>query len=203
MIEEPERQVLELARKGDPDAFSILVEKYSARLYGACFGLLGNRQDAEDCVQDSFIKAYRAIHEYNFLAGFYTWLYRIAINTCLDYRRKKYKSNIISLDESLETDDSQVFMQIADHNPLPDELAESAEMQQLIREEIGLLPENLRDILVLRDLEGLSYHELAHLLHLTEGTVKSRLSRARHQLMERIRHREQSLLKPRLKNESD
>ncbi len=192
MIEEPERQLLEKARKGEPEAFSILVEKYSARLFGACFSLLGNRQDAEDCVQDTFIKAYCAIAEYNFMAAFYTWLYRIAINTCLDYHRKNSRNNAFSLDESLDVEDSQVYLQVADQSPLPDEQAETAEMQEMIRQEIGCLPQSLQEILILRDLEGLSYHELAKTLLLSEGTVKSRLSRARHQLMERIRLREQS-----------
>lgn len=192
MIEEPERQLLERARRGDPDAFSFFVEKYSARLFGACFSVLGNRQDAEDCVQDTFIKAYRAIGDYNFLASFYTWLYRIAMNTCLDYRRKSRRTNAYSLDESLDTEDSPVYMQIADQGPLPDEIAESAEISQMIRDEIASLPDFLREILILRDLEGLSYHELAKLLQLSEGTVKSRLSRARNQLMERIRKREQT-----------
>lgn len=192
MIEDPERQLLERARRGDPDAFSIFVEKYSARLFGACFSVLGNRQDAEDCVQDTFIKAYRAIGDYNFLASFYTWLYRIAMNTCLDYRRKSRRTIAYSLDESLDTEDSPVYMQIADQGPLPDEIAESAEISQMIRDEIAKLPDFLREILILRDLEGLSYHELAKLLQLSEGTVKSRLSRARNQLMERVRKREQT-----------
>jgi RNA polymerase sigma-70 factor (ECF subfamily) len=190
--EDSERQLLEQARMGDPNAFSILVERYSARLFGACFSFLGNRQDAEDCVQEAFIKAYRCLAEYSFLSTFYTWLYRIAINTCLDYRRKYLKRQHFSLDEALEMDDSQVFQQIADRGPLPDEQAETAETVRLIRQEIARLPDYLKDILILRDLEGLSYHELAALLQLSEGTVKSRLSRARQQLMKMIRQREQT-----------
>jgi len=192
VIEEPERQLLERARTGDPDAFSILVERYSGRLFGSCFNFLGNRQDAEDCVQDTFIKAFRAIGEFNFMASFYTWIYRIAINTCLDFRRKNRKHMALSLDMAVETEDSQVFCQIADQGPLPDERLESAELQRIIREEINRLPDLLKNILVMRDLDGLSYHELAEILQLSEGTVKSRLSRARHQLMEQVRLREQS-----------
>jgi RNA polymerase sigma-70 factor, ECF subfamily len=192
VTDEPERRILELARRGDPDAFAILVERYSARIFIACYNILCNRQDAEDCVQETFIKAYRSIREYGYLSAFYTWLYRIAVNTCLDFRRKSQRAPAISLDEALETDDSQVFLQVADRGPLPDEMAESAETSQMIREEIRHLPEYLQEILVLRDLEGLSYAELAGMLHLSEGTVKSRLSRARHQLMVRIREREQS-----------
>jgi RNA polymerase sigma-70 factor, ECF subfamily len=198
VIEEPEHDKLEEARAGDPDAFAVLVEKYSARIYGTCFRILGNRQDAEDCAQDTFIKAFRAFREYNGLSSFYTWIYRIAVNTCLDYRRKSRKTIVYSLDEAFDTEDSQVYLQIADNAPLPDELAESAETSRLVHQEISHLPEYLRDILVLRDLEGLSYHELAQILHLSEGTVKSRLSRARSQLMNKIRQREQSAHRPRL-----
>lgn len=203
VTEDLERLQLERARSGDPDAFSYLVERYLPRIYGACFGFLGNRQDAEDCAQETFIKAFRAIGDYNFLASFYTWLYRIAVNTCLDYRRKTSRLPAFSLDEALETDDSQVFWQIADETPLPDELAESAEMRQMIHAEIKHLPEYLREILVLRDIEGFSYHELANLLRISEGTVKSRLSRARHQLMLGIQKREQTLIKRRLIDKSE
>ena len=186
------------AQTGDPDAFSILVERYSPRIFGVCFSLLGNRQDAEDCVQETFLKAYRSIRVYSFQAAFYTWLYRIAINTCHDYRRKTSRTLTFSLDEARETEDGAVFQQIADDKPLPDEQYAATESIQMIRQQIDCLPDYLKEILILRDLEGLSYHELAAVFHLSEGTVKSRLSRARRQLMEKIRQREQSAINKRL-----
>lgn len=203
VTEDPERLQLEHARNGDLDAFSALVERYSARVYGVCFSYLGNRQDAEDCAQETFVKAFRAIADYQFLSSFYTWIYRIAANTCMDFRRRQSKHATISLDEAMETDDSQVFWQVPDRGPLPDELAIQAETRQLIREGIAQLPDFLREIIVLRDLEGLSYHELASLLNLSEGTVKSRLSRARNQLMLLLSQQEQSEEKRRLKNQKD
>jgi RNA polymerase sigma-70 factor, ECF subfamily len=190
VTEDMDRKTLEMASQGDPDAFSVLVERYSSRLFGTCLNYLGNRQDAEDCLQETFIKAYRSMHDYQFLSSIYTWLYRIAVNTCLDYRRKGNRAIIYSLDEAMETEDSQVFTQIADPSPLPDEQAETLETRQLIRQEISSLPGFLREIVVLRDLEGFSYHELASLLQLSEGTVKSRLSRARRLLTERLAWRE-------------
>lgn len=189
-LEAPEHLCVENAQAGNVSAFSELVERYSGRIYSACFSFLGNRQDTEDCVQETFIKAWRYIADYHFLSSFYTWLYRIAINTCLDYRRKSSRQPVLSLDETIEMDDSQVAFQIADEAPLPDSQAESNELRRLIREEIAALPPMMRQIIVLRDLEGLSYHELADLLELSEGTVKSRLSRARMQLMQRISKRE-------------
>jgi len=191
--EDQERLWVEQAQAGDADAFACLVEHYSGRIFAACFSFLGNRQDAEDCVQDTFIKAYRALKDYGFMASFYTWVYRIAVNTCLDFRRRSARQPQISLDEGIETDDGQVVFQVADHAPLPDELAESNELRNLIRTEIAALPPMMRQILVLRDLEGLSYRELAELLDLSEGTVKSRLARARQQLMRRIKKKEKSV----------
>lgn len=203
MTEDPERLQLELARNGDLDAFSVLVERYSARVYGVCFSYLGNRQDAEDTAQETFVKAFKAMRSYQFLSSFYTWIYRIAANTCMDLRRRSSKLSAVSLDEAMETDDSQVFWQIPDQGPLPDELAIQAETRQLIREGITKLPDFLQEIIILRDLEGLSYHELADLLNLSEGTVKSRLSRARYQLMLLLTRQEQRDDGQRLKKQKD
>ena len=192
-MEDQERLFVEQAQDGDADAFAWLVEQYSGRIFAACFSFLGNRQDAEDCAQDAFVKAYRALKDYGFLSSFYTWIYRIAVNTCLDFRRKSARQPTLSLDETIETDDGQGVFLVADHAPLPDELAESNELRRLIRSEFAALPPMMRQILVLRDLEGLSYRELAELLDLSEGTVKSRLARARQQLMRRISKKEKSI----------
>lgn len=202
MHEEAERVALAQARKGDPEAFALLVECYSPRLFNVCFSYLANRQDAEDCVQETLIKAYRGLADYSGRSTFYTWVYRIAINTCLDFRRKNKRYPNLSLDEAVETEDSLVYQQVPDRQPLPDELAETAEMARLVRQEIANLPDFLKDIIILRDLEGLSYQELSEILHLSEGTVKSRLSRARHQLMDRIKTREQYSAQSRLTDKS-
>ena len=203
VTEDPERLQLEHARNGDLDAFSDLVERYSARVYGVCFSYLGNRQDAEDCAQETFVKAFRALGDYQFLSSFYTWVYRIAANTCMDFRRRQCKHATFSLDEAMETEDSQVYWQVPDRGPLPDDLAIQSETRQMIRGGIAQLPDFLREIIVLRDLEGLSYHELASLLNLSEGTVKSRLSRARNQLMLLLKQQEQRDLERRLKNQKE
>lgn len=201
MSEEREHQIVNRARNGDQEAFSILVERYASRLFAVCYHLLGNRQDAEDCVQDTFIKVFRSISEYNFRSSFYTWAYRISVNTCLDFRRKNNKNRTLSIDEGLETESGQMFLQIPDASPLPDARLESAEQAALIREELAALPKYLCEIIILRDLEGLSYSELSDVLGLSEGTVKSRLSRGRKQLMLNISKREQKQSSARLKDE--
>ncbi len=201
MSDVSENTLIKQASQGDDEAFASLVELYSSRIYSVCFSFLGNRQDAEDCAQEAFIKAYKAISKFNFKASFYTWIYRIAVNSCHDYRRKYQKVVIHSLDQDLETEDSSVSMQIADDNPLPDEIALANETKELIHQEIQALPEYLGQILILRDIEELSYQELADVLNLNLGTVKSRLARARKQLMEQLKEREQNAVKTRQKTD--
>ena len=174
VTEDPERLQLENARNGDLDAFSALVERYSARVYGVCFSYLGNRQDAEDCAQETFVKAFRAMADYQFLSSFYTWIYRIAANTCMDFRRRQNKHATVSLDEAMETDDSQVFWQVPDRGPLPDELAIQAETRSMIREGIARLPDFLREIIVLRDLEKLLLEWRCCSIHPKHGQLSFR-----------------------------
>ena len=193
MSDVSENTLVEKAVQGDEMAFATLVEQYSSRIYSVCFSFLSNRQDAEDCAQETFIKAYRALDKFNYKASFYTWIYRIAVNSCHDYRRKHYKTTVVSLNQDLETEDSSVTMQIADDKPLPDEIAESHEMKAMVQQEIEQLPDYLAQILILRDIESLSYQELADILNLNIGTVKSRLARARKQLMEQLKEREQKM----------
>ena len=200
MADEQELLWLQKAVAGDLDAFSSLMNHYAGRIYGLCFSLLANRQDAEDCTQDTFIKAYRSIAQYQFKSSFYTWLYRIAVNTCLDLQRRMQHPSVLSLDEASEGDEHDLPLQVADPSPLPDEAAISHELGAIIRTEIAQLPDYLRETLVLRDIEGFAYHEIAQMLHISEGTVKSRLFRARSQLMQAIRAREQSQPPARLKN---
>jgi RNA polymerase sigma-70 factor (ECF subfamily) len=192
LAEVQEKAWLEQAIAGDPDAFAWLMTHYAGRIFGLCYSLLGNRQDAEDCTQEAFIKAYRSLQQYQYKSSFYTWLYRIAVNTCLDLQRKSRHPAAFSLDEVRAGEDSSMPMQLPDPGPLPDEAAINQELGQMIRAEIARLPDYLRETLVLRDIEGFSYCEIAQLMHISEGTVKSRLFRARAQVMQAVRSQEQS-----------
>lgn len=200
MTEEHEQQWLERAVSGDTEAFSALMARYAGRIYGLCFSLLNNRQDAEDCTQETFLKAFRSISQYQFKSSFYTWLYRIAVNTCLDLQRRARHPAPLSLDETRDGDEHDMPLQVADPGPLPDDTAISHELGELIRYEIASLPDYLRETLILRDIEGFAYAEIAVMLHISEGTVKSRLFRARSQLMKAIRAREQNQPPQRLKH---
>lgn len=193
-----EKQLLKKAVGGDQAAFGELVELYTPRIYSVCFGFLGHRQDAEDCTQETFIKAYRAISRFSFRASFYTWIYRIAINACHDYRRRHHKVTVQSLDREMELDDSSVPFQLADDQPGPLDLAELEETRRMVREAIATLPNYLAEILIMRDLQQMSYQELSDIFDLKAGTVKSRLARARQQLMLELRRREQDAAGQRL-----
>jgi len=175
---------------GDPLAFEKLAERYYPRIYRVCLGILGNPQDAEDCVQDTFLKVYRSIATFNDKASFYTWLYRIALNTCYDSLRKNRPGFLLSIDAAMDNDSVSPAMQIADDQPLQDELLEIKVSAEEIRAGILRLPEKAARIVWLRDIEGLSYAQIARIEQTTEGTVKSRLFRARAQLCRILSGRE-------------
>ncbi|NLC84804.1 MAG: sigma-70 family RNA polymerase sigma factor [Ruminococcaceae bacterium] len=187
MLDNPEAQVLRRAAAGDKEAFAELAERYSAPLYGLCFSMLGNQSDAQDCVQETFFKAYRTFANFRQQSTVYTWLYRIAANTCYDLMRRRQRHSERSLDQPLETADGELYQQFADEADLPDEMLDRKETIAAVRAAIRELPENLRRILILRDIEGLAYEEIAVLENLRAGTVKSRLFRARKQLAIQLR----------------
>jgi RNA polymerase sigma factor (sigma-70 family) len=188
--ESPDTDTLRRAVSGDSDAFAILADEYAGRLYGVCFSILGNHADAQDCVQESLLKAFRMIKNFQFASSFYTWLYRIATNNCYDLLRRNQRHAARSLDEPIESAEGEYFCQLPDERPLPDVVLERKETIQSVREELLRLPEQLQRMIMLRDIEELSYAEIAELEHLREGTVKSRLFRARIQLAERLQARE-------------
>jgi RNA polymerase sigma-70 factor, ECF subfamily len=135
--------------------------------------MLQNPEDAQDAAQDVFMKAYRGLKDFRPDASIYTWIYRIAVTTCLDYKRKSRREMFRNepLAENLPSDE-----------PSPDQLYESSEKTAAVQLAFQNLPEKLRAAIVLREMEGLSYEEIARVLHTSIGTVKSRISRAREQL---------------------
>lgn len=190
MPDNPDPIVLRRATAGDADAFAVLVDRYAAPIYRVCFSILGNQADAQDCVQETFLKAFCTIATFRQSSAFYTWLYRIAANCCYDVLRRRTRHPMRSLDEPEDAPDGEIYLQLADDRPLPDETLASKETVSQVRAAIAGLPENLRRILVLRDIEDLSYEDIARLEGLRAGTVKSRLFRARLLLAERLRQLE-------------
>ncbi|MFZ5809985.1 MAG: RNA polymerase sigma factor [Chloroflexota bacterium] len=177
---------LEALRNGDRNEFARLVERHDAYIYRLALRILGNQQDAEDVLQETFIKALKHIHEFDGRSSLSTWLYRIATNEALMILRKE-KGNTFSLDIPDEHDnEEQEPLQIVDWCCLPEETLMSTEAKAYLEKAIASLPPSLRVVVVLRDLQGMSTRETSEALNLSEMAVKTRLSRARLQLRQSL-----------------
>lgn len=175
---------LDALQAGDRTEFARLVEALSPKIYRLALKMMGNPQDAEDILQETFIKAYRNLHNFAGRSSISTWLYRIATNEALMMLRRK-QLDTISLDEPVETMESeQEPRQIVDWCCLPEQELLSAETRHHLDQAVAQLSPALRVVFLLRDIEGLSTLETAQALNLSEEAVKTRLSRARMQLRE-------------------
>lgn len=176
--------------KGDEEAFRELMERYKGRAFGVAVGIVGNGDDALDVVQDSFIKAYYKLKEFRFGSNFYTWFYRLLVNQAIDRWRKSARSAEVPLDESwLSEEDSppDAFT----YPRTPEDLARNRELGDALQRAIASLPEYHRAVIVLREVEGMAYDEIAKTLGCSVGTVMSRLHYARGKLKEALKpHRE-------------
>ncbi len=166
---------------GDVDAFGVLVERYQDRIFSAVRNYVYNQDDAIDVTQEAFVKAYAKISSFDAGSAFYTWLYRIAINTAIDFLRRRKSRPADSLDDDKYT---EIGFEPASHDMRTDPLrvATLHEETRTLRNAIGRLSDKLRSVLVLHDIEGLSQEEVAEILDVPVGTVKSRVSRARAEL---------------------
>ena len=177
---------LELLRKGDKSEFARMVEAHSGVVYRLALKMLDREQDAEDVLQETFIKAYKALPKFDGRSSLSTWLYRIATNEALMIlRKRKGKAVPVSIDEPLNMAQGEMEpLQIVDWCCLPEEELMSAEARQYLNEAVEMLPQSLKVVFLLRDIEGLSTRETADVLDLSETAVKTRLSRARLRLRE-------------------
>lgn len=157
----------------DLSEFEELVRKYQDRIYNLCRYMVRDPQDAQDAAQDAFLKAFKGLKDFSPESSLYTWLYRIAVNTCLDYQRKSHRSKFS--DECLSEDRPS-------DDPSPERDCEAREISEAVQSALQKLPKKLRPAIVLREIDGLSYEEIAEILHTSLGTVKSRISRAREEL---------------------
>ncbi len=177
---------LEALQAGDPQEFSKLVDAYSSKIYRLATKMLNQQQDAEDVLQETFLKAYRGIKSFNGQSKISTWLFRIATNEALMLIRRKHPDTI-SIDEPIETEEGeQEPVQIIDWCCLPEEELLSEETRRRLDAAVQKLPERLRVVFILRDINDLSTHETAEVLGLTDTAVKTRLSRARLRLREEL-----------------
>jgi RNA polymerase sigma-70 factor (ECF subfamily) len=175
---------LEALKSGDRAEFARLVETYYELIYRLAYKMLNDPQEAEDILQETFLKAYRYIDGFDGRSSLSTWLYRIATNEALMSLRRK-KLDTVSMDETLDTMEGEVEpVQIVDWCCLPEAELMSAEAQARLNQATEKLPATLRVVFVLRDIQGLSTREVAEVLNLSETAVKTRLSRARLRLRE-------------------
>ena len=181
MTKEEELAVVQRVQRGDVNAFEDLVAAYEKNVYNLALRMTGNAQDAEDMAQEAFIKAYNSLFSFRGESKFSVWLYRIVSNVCLDFLRKKNKQSTVSL--SMEDDDGEDSqLDLPDLSQSPEELLEKKLTREAVQRGLAALPEDARQILLLREIQGLSYEEIGETLGLESGTVKSRIFRARKKL---------------------
>lgn len=183
-VEDADREALQRVADGDVDAFAALVERHEQRLVGLCTRLLGDREEARDAAQEAFLKAFRAAAGYRPRGQVYTWLYRIAVNHCLNRLRRRRLVRFLSLGGGGERGaqgEAPIFDPPSDAPGPLDELAARRRWRRA-RRAIAALPPNQRAVLVLARHEGLAYKEIAEVLGITVGAVESRLVRAMRRL---------------------
>ena len=181
MTREQEAAVIQSVLDGDVNAFETLVKEYEKNVYNLALRMTGNSEDAADMSQEAFIKAYNSLSSFRGDSKFSVWLYRIVSNVCLDYLRSRTRKPTVSL--STENDDGEeVELDIADESQSPELLLDRSLTRDAVRRGLAVLPPDHREILLLREIQGLSYEEIAAALGLEAGTVKSRIFRARKKL---------------------
>ena len=176
-----EAELISKAQQGDEDAFAELLETHQGKVYGLILRLTGSTEDAMELTQETFFNAWCGLPSFHQDSKFSTWLYRLATNATLDFFRKEKRRRSLSVSSlSVEDDDDDLrVLDIPDHRFTPQSEAERRELQEAVHRGLSKLSDEHRQVLVLRELNGLSYSEIAQVLQIEEGTVKSRISRAR------------------------
>jgi RNA polymerase sigma-70 factor, ECF subfamily len=178
-----DEDLIAACRNGQTEAFSTLVERYQERLFHTLAVTLGSADDARDVAQEAFILAFQKLHTFREQSAFYSWLFRIALNTAASSKRRKSRATV-SLDGVRDATGEEPIDRHAEQ--APDYALESNERQQRVRAALADLTDEYRDALVLKEIEGLKYEEIAERLAIPVGTVRSRIHRARQELRERL-----------------
>jgi len=175
------------ARAGNAESFATLINQYDRHIYRLALNITGNQEDAEDVLQDSFLKAYSNLGQFQGDSRFYTWLVRIAVNEALMKLRKRRRASSVSLDEPAETNDRSLMpKEIEDWGENPEQSYARAELQEILNQAMEELEPQFRTVFVLRDVEEFSTEETARMLGLSVPAVKSRLLRARLKLRNQL-----------------
>ena len=183
-----EKEIIQRVIDGDTNAFEDLVLANQKNVYNLALKMTRNEDDALDISQEAFVKAYRQLRNFRGDSRFSVWMYRLTYNLCIDFLRRKPKADVISLD--YENESGEVTpIEIPDLRNLPEDSAVRSEMQENIAESIKELPLKHREMIVMREITGMSYEEIATTLGMNVGTVKSRLARARLKLIEILKEK--------------
>ena len=184
-----ELRLLEAHRAGDPEALATLLRSYQGRIYSICYRMLRDGEEASDLTQDSIVKVIQGLPSYDGRAKLSTWIIRVTMNCCLSYLRRKRVRRHASLDAISDEDNVPRLDRLAAGEPTPVDRVEHAEAMEALLAALGDLDPPARAALVLRDLQGLEYRQMAEVLDLPQGTVKSRIFRARVALREALERR--------------
>lgn len=182
----PVQDLIQQAQSGSLEAYEELVQLYQDRVFTHCCHLANNYFDAQDLAQDVFVQAFRNIRSFRRESDFGTWLHRIAVNMWINHCRKNRKTVVVSLDEPVTVGDNALHRELAASQDTPLEILERSESSQILHQALDHLPPDFKIALVLREMEGYSYEEIASILGCSLGTVKSRINRARKALLKEI-----------------
>jgi len=174
----------------DKKAFDALVIKYKDRVFNLCYRFLGNYDEADDAAQETFVKVFKGLDKFQFKSSFFTWMYRIAMNTCKNKTvsmKYRFHKHMIPLDKPRTMDHEAAPIEIEDNKHSPEKMLERKEREYFIYKAINSLPGKQKRLIVLRDIEGLPYEEIVEITGYKLGTVKSKLARARESLRAKLK----------------
>ena len=174
-----EKELVRAAQRGDDSAFEELVRTYEKRVYHLALRMCGNVDDAYEVAQEAFLSAWKGMRFFRGDSSFSTWLYRLTSNAAIDFLRRQRRQGG---SDGVSLDDEDAFLEVVDTGPSPHQQAEGQELRQALARGLGALSPEHRQVLLLRELQGLTYEEIAAALELDLGTVKSRIARAREKL---------------------
>jgi RNA polymerase sigma-70 factor, ECF subfamily len=180
------RRLVARCKRGERGAFDDLINRYERKVYNFAYRLCGNYDEANDVASETFVRVYNALHNFRGDSSFITWLFRIVTNVYLDEKKRQRARPYQSLEEIIELEETSVYRQIEDPDPTPDVHVEMRERTDMLQAAIDTLPDYQRMMIVMYHTENKSYEEIAEILDLPIGTVKSRLNRARLSLREKL-----------------
>ncbi|QZY56576.1 RNA polymerase sigma factor [Crassaminicella profunda] len=176
------KELIHKSQQGDIESFEALIKEHEKLAFNIAYRMLGNIEDAKDATQEAFIKTYKSLHKFKGESNFSTWLYKIVTNTSLDLLRKRKSKKTCSYDRQIDTEDGNIIRELPDETYIPEDIVAKRERQRNIQRAINCLSEDHKTVIVLRDIRGFSYEQISKILDCSEGTIKSRISRARQSL---------------------